>query len=219
VTTPAIAGFMSRVYLIMAVGLAITGVTAVVTVQNIQRLAHVATDPWAMWALFLVQIVLVVTLSAGVEKLSGAMAFALFAVYSAVTGVTLSTIFLVYSRQSIASVFWVTSITFCIVAIYGTVTKRDLTSAGNLLFMLLLGWFVAYLFSFFFAANGMFNWTVTMVGVAIFVGLTAWDANRIKKMAEAYGDNIPGAYAVNGALALYLDFINLFLLLLRAGSR
>ncbi|NJN54558.1 MAG: Bax inhibitor-1/YccA family protein [Anaerolineae bacterium] len=144
----------------------------------------------------------------------------LFLVYAALTGLTLSTIFLVYSQAQISSVFWITAGTFLITSLVGFVIKIDLAKTGGILFMLLCGWSLAWIMSFIFWPDSNFNWTLNFVGIALFVGLTAWDTAALKVMAQQL-DTHParGGLMVLGALKLYLDFINLFLLLLRASNR
>ncbi|MDD5598066.1 MAG: Bax inhibitor-1/YccA family protein, partial [Victivallaceae bacterium] len=135
------------------------------------------------------------------------------------TGVTLSFIFLRYSIGSIATTFFITAVTFGVMSVYGYVTRRDLTSIGNLLFMVLLGIIIASIVNFFLKSPALY-WLITYAGILIFVGLTAYDTQKIKEMSMALGDELSGSetgkkHAILGALALYLDFINLFLLLLR----
>jgi FtsH-binding integral membrane protein len=152
-------------------------------------------------------------------RMSAGVAALLFFLYSALTGVTLSSIFVVYSKQDISSVFWIAAGTFFLTSLFGLVLKRDMSSAGNVLFMLLLGWVIAWAFSWLFPWSN-FNWALNYLGIALFVGLTAWDAQRLKQIGQQM-DSHParGGLVVLGALTLYLDFINLFLLLLRASRR
>ncbi len=211
--------FLAQVYLVMSLGLLVTALTSTWVSTNLRLLIRINTNPWFAFGLFIVQIIIVVALSAAVMRLSPAMAFLLFLFYSALTGVTISSIFLVYSQEQIASVFWITAGTFFLTSLVGLVLKRDLSGAGNVLLMLLLGWIIAWFFSFLFALSN-FNWLLTFAGIALFVGLTAYDTQKLKQIGQQLGSHPAGnGLVVMGALALYLDFINLFLLLLRASRR
>ncbi len=215
-----VARFMAQVYLLMAAGLVITALVSTWVSTNLELLWRISTNPWIAWGLFLVQIFIVVGLSASVMRLNPGVAALLFFVYAALTGLTISTIFLIYSQQQIASVFWITAGTFLVTSIVGLVIKIDLAKSGGILFMLLCGWSLAWIFSLIFWPDSNFNWTLNFIGIALFVGLTAWDTAALKAMAQQL-DNHParGGLMVLGALKLYLDFINLFLLLLRAANR
>ena len=207
--------FFNVVYAWMAAGLALTAVIAwfVSTRPEIQR---VVLNLPVLIALFIAQIALVITISAAVNKLSAGVATALFMLYSALMGVTLTGIFLMYTRASLASTFLVTAATFGVTSIFGMVTKRDLTRLGSLMFMALIGLIIATVVNIFLRSPAMY-WIITYAGVLIFVGLTAYDTQRLKAIAiqTAHDPRMAARYAVNGALSLYLDFINLFLLLLR----
>lgn len=211
--------FLGQVYLLMAVGLAVTGLVAYWVGANLQFQYRLLTQPWLAFGLFIIQIILVVVISARVMSLSPGAAALLFLLYAALTGVTLSSIFLIYSQQQIYSVFFLTAGTFLVTSLVGILLKRDMTSAGNFLFMLLLGWVIAWFFSFLFNMEN-FNWALNFFGIALFIGLTAWDAQQLRKIGEQI-DNHParGGLITLGALKLYLDFINLFLLILRASNR
>lgn len=212
--------FIAQTYLLMAIGLLVTAIVSTWVTTNLSLLWKISTNPWIAFGLFIVQIVIVVALSAKVMDMSPGAAALLFFLYAALTGLTISSIFLVYSSQSIASVFWITAGTFFVSSVAGFVFKIDLAKTGGILFMLLVGWSLAWLFSLFLSPDSTFNWTLNFVGIAIFVGLTAWDAAAIKQMAQQV-DTHParGGLIVLGALKLYLDFINLFLLILRASNR
>ncbi len=209
--------FVAQVYLLMALGLAVTGFVASWASTNVPLMLRMAYRPGLAFGLFIVQIIIVVALSAAVMKMSPGVAFVLFLVYSAITGLTFASLFVVYAETQIAQVFWVTSGVFFLTSLLGIVLKKDLSSAGYVLFMLLLGWSIAWFFSWFFP--GM-NLLLTYAGIALFIGLTAYDAQRIKQIGQQV-DQHParGGLVVLGALTLYLDFINLFLLLLRASNR
>ena len=200
---------MRKVYLWMTLALTITGMTAygVATSPNIQVLIFQNTA--IFWGLMIGELALVMIVSAGINRLSLTTATLLFALYSVLNGVTMSSIFLVYTAASIAKVFFITAATFAAMAFYGYTTKRDLSRMGALLFM-------ATVVNIFLKSSGL-DLILSYGGVLIFVGLTAWDSQKIKKMLSTQYDMSEGAQklALLGALSLYLDFINLFLYLLR----
>jgi FtsH-binding integral membrane protein len=210
-----VAGFFNVVYAWMCAGLALTALVAWFVSSRDDIRPLVFNGP-VLIAIFVAQIALVITISAAVNKLSAAVATALFMLYSALMGVTLSGLFFMYTRGSLASTLFVTAGTFGATSIYGMVTKRDLTRLGSLLFMALIGLVIASLVNLFLRSPAMY-WLITYAGVLIFVGLTAYDTQRLRTVAErtAHDARLSARYAVNGALTLYLDFINLFLLLLR----
>jgi len=215
-----VARFMAQVYLMMSIGLLVTALVSTWVTTNLQLLWRISTNPWIGFGLFILQIMIVVALSAKVMDISPGAAALLFLIYAALTGLTISSIFLIYSSQQIASVFWITAGTFFVTSIVGFVIKLDLAKAGGILFMLLCGWSLAWLFSLLFWPSSTFNWTLNFLGIALFVGLTAWDTAALKEMAKQLETHpARGGLMVLGALKLYLDFINLFLLLLRASSR
>ena len=208
--------FLAQVYLLMALGLAVTGFVASWASQNFVLVLQ-TMRPGVAFGLFIVEIILVVILSAAAAKMSPAVAFLVFLFYAAVTGLTFASLFAVYAETQISQVFWVTAGVFLVTSVVGMVLKKDLSSAGYVLFMLLLGWTIAWIFSWFFPG---FNLLLTYVGIALFVGLTAYDTQRIKEIGKQVEDHpARGGLIVIGALVLYLDFINLFLLLLRASNR
>jgi len=211
--------FLAQVYLIMSFGMLITALVASWAAQNQALQARLFTRPMFAFGLFILQIIIVVALSAAVTRMSAGVAGLLFILYAALTGVTISSIFLVYSQQDISSVFWVSAGMFFLMSLVGLLFKRDMSGAGGILLMLLLGWVIAWFFSFLFNLSNV-NWALTFIGIALFAGLTAWDTQRLKQMGQQL-DNHPakGGLAVLGALTLYLDFINLFLLMLRASRR
>lgn len=220
VSNPRVARFMAQVYLVMAIGLLVTALVSTWVATDLQMLWRLNTNPAIGFGLFILQILIVIILSVRVMKLKPGVAALLFLLYSALTGLTISSIFLVYSNQQIASVFWITAGTFFVTSIAGFVIKIDLTKTGGMLFMLFCGWTLAWLFSLIFAPNSNFNWALNFIGIAFFVGLTAWDTAVLKQIAQQM-DTHParGGLIVIGALNLYLDFINLFLLLLRTAAR
>lgn len=215
-----VARFMAQVYLMMSIGLLVTALVSTWVSTNLELIWRISTNPWIGFGLFILQIMIVVALSAKVMDMSPGAAAFLFLIYAALTGLTISSIFLIYSSQQIASVFWITAGTFFVTSIVGFVIKLDLSKAGGILFMLLCGWSLAWLFSLLFWPSSTFNWSLNFIGIALFVGLTAWDTAALKQMAKQL-DSHParGGLMVLGALKLYLDFINLFLLILRASSR
>jgi uncharacterized protein len=210
-----VAAFFNVVYAWMCAGLALTAVVAwwVSTREDIMQ--QVFRGP-VLIGLIIAQLALVWTISAAVNKLSAAVATALFMLYSALTGLTLSAIVVIYTPSSIFGAFAATAGTFGAMSVYGMVTKRDLTRLGSLLFMALIGLIIASVVNMFWANSTMY-WIITYAGVLIFVGLTAYDTQRLKMIAveTAHNPAMAARYAVNGALMLYLDFINLFLMLLR----
>jgi len=211
--------FLAQVYLLMTLGLIVTGLTASWVNNNLALQWRIATNPWIGWGLFIVQIMIVAALSGAVARMSAGVAALMFLLYSALMGLTLSTIFLIYSASDISYAFFVTAGMFLLTSLAGLVLKRDLSGAGSFLLMVLLGWIFAYFISFFFNNPG-FNWLMNFVGILLFAALTVRDTQRLKQIGEAAGNSGGlGRVVVVGALTLYLDFINLFLLLLRASSR
>jgi FtsH-binding integral membrane protein len=211
--------FLAQVYLIMSLGLVVTALVATWVSSNARLLFRVAADPWFAFGLFIVQIIVVIALSVAAMRLKPAVAALLFAFYSALTGLTISSIFLVYTQEAIGYIFWITAGTFLVTSLFGLLFKRDLSASGNVLFMLLLGWMIAWFFSWLLPFSSI-NWLLTFLGIALFVGLTAHDTQRLKQIGTQLGEHPAGnGLAVLGALTLYLDFINLFLLMLRASRR
>ena len=204
---------ISKVYVWMTLALAITGVTAY----------GVATTPTLfmtmgkmMWGLIIAELVLVFTLSAAINRLSLSVATLMFILYSVLNGCMLSSIFYVYSPMIITKVFFITAGTFCITAAYGYATKRDLSSFGRIFYMALLGLFIATVVNF-FMKSATLDYLLSYAGVIIFTGLTAWDSQKIRKLLQMQYevDEKSQKLALLGALTLYLDFINLFLYLLK----
>ena len=206
----ALPALMRKVYVWMTLALAITGFTAyaVATIPNLQQ--FVLFNSWVMWGLIIAEFGLVMAISWGINKLSLTTATLLFVLYSVINGATLSLIFVAYSIGTISTVFFITAGTFAVMAFIGYVTKTDLTKLGKILFMALIGLVIATIVNIF-----------TKSGVLVFVGLTAYDTQKIKQMLWQAGNLSEGAQkiALLGALSLYLDFINLFLYLLRIFGR
>ena len=207
---------MRSVYYWMAGALAITGLTAMLVANNPALLNFLFSSPTLVWGLLIGEIVLVLILSAAINRLSFSTATLLFILYSVINGVTLSSIFVVYTQGSIASTFFITAGMFGGLALYGSVTKKDLSGMERFLFITLIGLIIASIV-YIFMHSEMLYWITTFVGVLVFAGLTAWDAQKIQQMALMADDvnESTQKMALLGALTLYLDFINLFLYLLR----
>ena len=213
---------MKNVYLWMILGLAVTAGISFAVSQSITLMRFVLLNPLVTIGIFIAQIVLVVMLSGRVERLRTGSAIALFLGYSALTGVTLSSIFLAYTGTSIAIAFVSALSVFAGGAIYGAVTKKSLKSWGGFLTMGLFGLIVASFINLLFASSGL-NFLVSIVGVVLFTGLTAWDSQRIADMNAQFGQDMTNEeltkIGILGALDLYLDFINIFLYLVRIFGR
>lgn len=211
---------MRKVYLWMTLALMITGITAAGVANSPNILALIYSSQVVMWGIIIAEFGLVIYISARLEKLSLSTATILFALYSILNGVMLSSIFLLYSTAIISKVFFITAGTFGVTALYGYATKKDLSSLGNILFMALIGLVIATIVNV-FMKSAMFDLILSYIGVIIFVGLTAWDSQKIKHMMMVQQDADESAQklALIGALSLYLDFINLFLYLLRIFGR
>ena len=210
-----------NVYWWMAFALLISATSAYLVGTSEEMLKLFIKNPLMFWVAILVEFGLVIAISAGINRMAAATATALFILYAAVNGLTLSFIFAEYSTEAIVTTFAVTAGTFGVMAVIGTVTKKDLTSLGNLFFMALLGLIIASVVNLFCASSTLY-WICTYAGVLIFVGLTAYDANKIKMMYIQAGTDdreTVRKIAVIGALELYLDFVNLFLDLLRIFGR
>lgn len=206
---------LRKVYLWMCAALVITGLVAFYVANSPMILRTIFSSQWIFWALIIGEFALVIGLSAAINKLSATVATLMFILYSLLNGVLLSSIFFVYKMGSIATTFFVTAGTFGAMAIYGSVTKKDLTKLGSLLYMALFGLILAGLVNL-FLKNTILDFVISGIGVLMFVGITAYDAQKIKNLL--YGsleDESTNKLAVLGALSLYLDFINLFLYLLR----
>jgi len=209
--------FVRSVYNWMAVGLALTGFVAFYVANNATMLRFISS-PFIQILLFLSVLGLVFSISGMVNRMSAGTATGLFVLYSALMGILLSPIFLIYTGASIVSTFFICAGTFVGCSIYGWSTKKDLTSWGGFLTMGLIGIIIASLVNMFFRSSAM-SMIISYIGVIVFVGLTAYDTQKLKNMALAQPAGLDGAVvrkgAILGALSLYLDFINLFLMLLR----
>jgi len=214
-----VSAFLRSVYGWMFVGLGITALVAFVVAASPGVIAAIASIPFGFIGLFLVQIGLVVWLSARAGSMAPGTAGLLFMVYSALTGVTMSFVLLAYTGESVAGTFVVASGMFGGMALYGTTTSRSLAGWGQFLFMGLIGVVLASIVGIFWRSDA-FQFVLAFAGVIVFTGLAAYDAQRLKQMALSTPQGQLGSYAIVGALVLYLDFINLFLMLLRLmGSR
>ena len=208
---------MRKVYVWMTLALVITGFTAYAVANSPGIMTAIITNRMLMWGLLIGELALVWYVSARIDRLSLSTATLLFVLYSVLNGATLSIIFLAYRMTSIASVFFITAGTFAAMSLVGYFTKKDLSGLGRILFMALIGLIIATLVNVFLLKDAGFGLIVSYVGVLIFVGLTAYDTQKIKNMLVEADDVSAEAQkiALMGALALYLDFINLFLYLLR----
>jgi len=211
------ASVMANVYWWMSIGLGLTGVVAY-AVAHVDVLTEIIFGtPMVFYGLLIGELLLVIALSAALPRISATVAAAMFLLYSGVNGLTMSVIFLAYTETSIATTFFVTGGTFGSMALYGTLTKRDLTGWGSFLFMGLIGLIIAMVVNLFLRSELLY-WIITFAGVLVFVGLTAYDVQRIRALAVS--GNFPrDKLAIYGALRLYLDFINLFFMLLRLFGR
>ena len=208
---------MRKVYVWMALALVITGVTAFGVATSPGVLSVIYGNQIVFWGLMIAELALVFAISGAINRLSLTTATLLFVLYSVINGVVLSSIFLIYTATSIASVFFITAGTFAVMAFVGYTTKTDLTSMGKILLMALIGMIIASLVNVFFVKSTGFDLIISYVGVLIFVGLTAYDSQKIKQMLQMAPDagEASQKLALVGALSLYLDFINPFIYLLR----
>jgi len=210
---------MRRVYLKMFVGLLITAFTSVFILSNTTVLSFMFAHPMTYLGLAVAELALVFVISGMVNRLSTTTATLLFFLYSVLNGVSLTPIFLFYTQSSIALTFFITAGTFGAMSLFGYFTKQDLSKMGGILMMALIGLIICLVVNIFLKSS-MMDWIISIAGVAIFVGLTAWDTQDIKRMAMMTDQQYVGKVATIGALSLYLDFINLFIYLLRIfGSR
>jgi len=207
-----------KVYVWMCAALLITAGTAYRISTSEELLALIFSSKLSFYGIIIAQLATVWFLSARIKTLSFTVATILFAFYSILMGVTLSCIFVAYTQSSIASTFFITAGTFGAMSLYGYTTKKDLTSIGNLLFMALVGLIIAMVVNFFLKST-MMDLVISCIGVLIFVGLTAYDTQKIKALINQENTEENQKMAIIGSLMLYLDFINLFLFLLRIFGR
>ena len=204
--------FFNTVYAWMCVGLATTAAVAYAVAHYFPQLMTSGVG----WIALILQLVLVVTISNAVQRVSTPLATALFILYSALVGVTFSVLFFVYSHTTLGVVFAETAGLFGAMSVFGFVTKRDLTRLGSFLFMALIGLLITMVVNWFVHSSGL-QWIISCVGILLFVGLTAFDTQRLKMIALQTGGNpaVAGRLAIVGSLTLYLDFINLFIFMLQ----
>ena len=210
--------YMLRIYNYMASGLALTGIVAYAAAMGgaDSFIAHIYRTP-LMWLVVLSPLGFVMVLSYGINRMQAGTAQLLFWLFSAVMGLSMSTIFLVYTGDSIARVFFISAGTFAGTSLYGYTTRRDLSGVGSFMFMGLIGIIIASLVNLFLQSSAL-QFAISVIGVLVFVGLTAWDTQRIKETYYSYqyaDGQTGGKLAIMGALSLYLDFINLFMFLLQ----
>jgi FtsH-binding integral membrane protein len=208
--------YMLRIYNYMASGLALTGIVAYAAAAGGRDsfIAHIYGSP-VMWLIILAPLGLVMLLSFGINRMSAATAQMVFWIYAGLMGLSVSTIFLVYTGSSIARVFFITAGTFAAMSLYGYTTRRDLSQFGSFLFMGLIGIIIAGLVNMFVMSSAL-QFAISVIGVLVFTGLTAWDTQQIKETYyEGADSELAGKTAIMGALRLYLDFINLFMMLMQ----
>ncbi|MEZ3589796.1 MAG: Bax inhibitor-1/YccA family protein [Muribaculaceae bacterium] len=205
---------MKRVYVKMFLALLVTSFVAWIIGTSHQFLYFMVTHSWVYWGLMLAELGMVIAISAAINKMSSSVATLLFYLFAIVNGAVFSIILSVYTADSIFKTFLITAGVFGAMSVYGYFTERDLTKMGTFLYMALWGLIIAIVVNIFWA-NSTLEWIISIAGVLIFVGLTAWDTQKIKQMAAQMPNATDGRLATLGALSLYLDFINLFLYLLR----
>ena len=221
VYTQSVAKVMRSVYLRMFLGLLATAFTAMFVASQESLMLAIFGNKIFFWGLIIAEFACVIGISGAINKISTAMAVLLFFVYAIINGVTMASIFRVFEISTIAQTFFITAGVFGAMSAYGYLTRADLSKFGAFLFMALIGLIITSVVNIFFMEESKtLDWVISLVGVGIFIGLTAWDTQKIKMMVmQSNGYNV-GKIATLGALSLYLDFINLFLYLLRIfGSR
>lgn len=211
-----VATLMRNVYIWMTLALVITGLTAMVTAKSEALMTFIFTNNWALIALMILQLGLVFYFSARLNRMSFSTATAVFILYSAITGLTFSSIFVVFSMSSIATTFFITAGMFAAMALVGSFTKKDLSGIGKFALMALIGLIIAGIVNM-FLRNAMMDFIVSGIGVLVFAGLTAYDSQKIRQMLQMQSEinESTQKLALFGSLSLYLDFINIFLYLLR----
>lgn len=209
-----VSAVMKRVYFKMTLGLLVSAFVAMWCSDSAAYWGFMQSHSRAIWGLLIAEVGLVIAITGAIRRLSSAAATGLFYLFAALNGVSLAPIFMIYTSHSISVTFFVTAGTFAAMSIYGYFTSNDLSKMGSILFMALIGLIIASVVNLFLHSETMM-WIITYAGVLIFVGLTAWDTQQIKNMAIQMDSASTGKLATIGALNLYLDFINLFLYLLR----
>lgn len=208
--------FLTRVYGWMGLALVVSAVSALFSATNVMMLRFLYATRFGFIAVILAELALVFVIGSRIRTMSTAVASVLFVLYSALNGITLSSIFLVYQLGSIVSVFAITAAMFAVMSVYGAVTKRSLGTMGNYLMMALIGVIIASLVNALLLKSSMMDYIISIVGVLIFTGLTAWDTQKVMGTAQqADGREAYRRVAIIGAFELYLDFVNLFLYMLR----
>lgn len=205
---------MKRVYFKMFLGLLVTAFVALWCQTSPAVINFFITNSWSMWLLIIAELGLVIGITGAINRLSSTAATGLFYLFAVVNGLMLFPIFMVYSPDSIAKTFFITAGVFGAMSVYGFFTSQNLAKMGSFLVMALIGLIVVSLVNIFLKSSGL-DWIISGVGVLLFIGLTAWDTQQIKTMAQQAPGSSVGKLATIGALSLYLDFINLFLYLLR----
>ena len=210
------ADFMQKVYLWMTFALTLTGFVAYRTTQSEFLLELIFSSSFGFIGLIIGELALVFWISSGIQRMSSNMAIGLFLLYSVLNGMTLSVLLIAYTGASVASTFFITAGMFGAMSVYGYTTKQDLSSWGNLLFMALIGLILASVVNIYLQSSGLY-WLINYIGVLVFVGLTAYDTQKIKQIAaQVIVESEEGRkVAILGALTLYLDFINMFIFMLR----
>lgn len=208
--------FMTKVYNWMGLALLVTGIVAYITATTPGMIETIVGSKLLFYGLLIGELLLVVYLSAAIHKMSQRAAITAFMIYSLLNGLTLSVIFMAYTMTSISTTFFVTAGTFGAMSLYGYTTKKDLSSIGNMALMALIGIIIASVVNFFLKSEMMY-WIITYLGVAVFVGLTAYDTQKLKRIGSQgfVNEESLEKMSIMGALTLYLDFINMFLFLLR----
>ena len=209
-----VASAMKKVYVKMTIALLVTAFVSYFCAASESFQYFAITNRWFMWVMVILELGMVFGISGGINKLSGPTAAALFYLFAVVNGLMLAPIFWVYTHASIAKTFFITAGTFGAMMVFGYTTGQDLSKIGNILLMALICLIIASLVNI-FAGSETLDWIISIVGVIVFVGLTAWDTQQVKNMAQYALPEQAGRLATLGALTLYLDFINLFLYLLR----
>lgn len=218
--TQTVSSVMKRVYVRMTLALLVTAVTSLWAASSEMFFSFISQNSWSMWVLLIAEVGLVIAISGAINRLSSTAATALFFLFAVINGLALSPIYFIYNTVSIAKTFFITAGTFGAMSIYGYFTSNDLSKLGSILYMALFGLIICSVVNIFTKSDTM-GWIISFVGVLIFIGLTAWDTQKIKQMAAMSPNASDGRLATIGALSLYLDFVNLFLYLLRffGGSR
>lgn len=211
--TQRVSAVMKNVFVRMTIGLLVTAFVALIAYSQ-GFLMFMAQKPLIMFGLLAAEIGLVIAISAGISRMKSSTALMLFILFAVINGLTLCPIFAIYTGASIAKTFFICAGTFGAMSVYGYTTKSDLSRMGSILFMALIGLIICTVVNLIWPSSGL-HWIISLAGVAIFIGLTAWDTQKIKQMAEVMPASSINHLATLGALSLYLDFINLFLYLLR----